>query len=156
VTTFTASDFGRTLSSNGEGSDHGWGSHHLVLGGSVLGKDFYGTMPDLALDGPDDSGNGRLIPTQPVPPYPPTLPPRFPLRPPAGGLVRRAAGGHRGDLPAARQLRFGRSRVLGLIRGPARGRAAREPSLADGWRTRASAGTRCAFRDGGRHSCRCV
>src|SRR5438046_1307016 len=48
VTIFTASDFGRTLTSNGDGSDHGWGSHHFVLGGSVLGHEIYGTFPATA------------------------------------------------------------------------------------------------------------
>lgn len=63
VTTFTASDFGRTLTSNGDGSDHGWGGHSLVLGGSVLGRRVYGRYPDLSLDGPEDGGSGRIIPS---------------------------------------------------------------------------------------------
>jgi uncharacterized protein (DUF1501 family) len=66
VTSFTASDFGRTFSSNGDGSDHGWGSHHLVLGGAVAGGRFYGQLPVLALNGPDDVGQGRLLPTTSV------------------------------------------------------------------------------------------
>jgi uncharacterized protein (DUF1501 family) len=66
VTTFTASDFGRTLTSNGDGSDHGWGSHHLVMGGAVSGKRFYGTLPVTAVNGPDDVGQGRLLPTTSV------------------------------------------------------------------------------------------
>jgi uncharacterized protein (DUF1501 family) len=73
VTAFTASEFGRTLSSNGEGSDHGWASHQLVLGGAVLGQEFYGSMPDLALDGPDDAGYGRILPTLAVEQYGATL-----------------------------------------------------------------------------------
>jgi uncharacterized protein (DUF1501 family) len=66
VTTFTASDFGRTLTSNGDGSDHGWGSHHFVLGGAVAGNRFYGSLPAMAVNGPDDVGQGRLLPTTSV------------------------------------------------------------------------------------------
>lgn len=66
VTTFTASDFGRTLTSNGDGSDHGWGSHHLIMGGAVRGQRFWGKMPLLANNGPNDVGQGRLIPTSSV------------------------------------------------------------------------------------------
>lgn len=66
VTTFTASDFGRTLTVNGDGSDHGWGSHHFVMGGSVSGQRFWGKLPVLAVDGPDDVGQGRLLPTTSV------------------------------------------------------------------------------------------
>jgi uncharacterized protein (DUF1501 family) len=65
VTTFTASDFGRTLTSNGDGSDHGWGGHHFVLGGAVNGGRFYGTLPSAVL-GVDDVGQGRLLPTTSV------------------------------------------------------------------------------------------
>ncbi|ARP95733.1 DUF1501 domain-containing protein [Bordetella genomosp. 13] len=63
VTTFTASEFGRTLGSNGNGSDHGWGSHHFVLGGAVRGGRYYGTHPEIARDGPGFVDNGRLLPT---------------------------------------------------------------------------------------------
>ncbi|MGI9592606.1 MAG: DUF1501 domain-containing protein [Myxococcota bacterium] len=63
VTTFTISDFGRTLSSNGRGSDHGWGGNQLVMGGSVLGGEFFGEYPALEPDNPLDTGRGRLIPT---------------------------------------------------------------------------------------------
>jgi uncharacterized protein (DUF1501 family) len=63
VTTFTISDFGRTLTSNGRGSDHGWGGNALVVGGSVHGGDFYGAPPPLFPDNPLDTGRGRLIPT---------------------------------------------------------------------------------------------
>lgn len=66
VTAFTASDFGRTLSSNGDGTDHGWGSHHLVMGGAVKGGRFYGTAPSVSVNGPDDVGQGRLLPTTSV------------------------------------------------------------------------------------------
>ncbi len=62
VTTFTASDFGRTLLSNTDGSDHGWGGMQFVLGGSVLGRSYVGTPPVLANNGPDDVGQGRLLP----------------------------------------------------------------------------------------------
>lgn len=66
VTTFTASDFGRTLTSNGDGSDHGWGSHHMVLGGAVKGGRYWGTLPSVTVNGPDDVGQGRLLPTTAV------------------------------------------------------------------------------------------
>lgn len=71
VTTFTASDFGRTFTSNGDGTDHGWGSHHFVMGGAVKGGDLYGRFPTLSVknptnnnfDGsPDQLGNGALLP----------------------------------------------------------------------------------------------
>jgi uncharacterized protein (DUF1501 family) len=66
VTTFTASDFGRSLTSNGDGSDHGWGSHHFVLGGAVQGGRFWGALPSVSINGPDDVGQGRLLPTTAV------------------------------------------------------------------------------------------
>lgn len=82
VTSFTLSDFGRTLqpagSGAGAGSDHAWGNHHLIMGGAVLGSRIYGAYPTLALGGPDDtdggsSPRGRWIPTTSVEQYAATL-----------------------------------------------------------------------------------
>ena len=79
VTTFTASDFGRALASNGNGTDHGWGGHHLIVGGAVRGKAFYGTPPPLSAgdsDTPENQwhiGQGRLIPSTSVEQYAATL-----------------------------------------------------------------------------------
>ncbi len=66
VTLFTASDFGRTLVSNGDGSDHGWGSHHFVVGGAVKGKQILGEFPVSALGTASDIGSGRLLPSTSV------------------------------------------------------------------------------------------
>lgn len=73
VTTFTASDFGRTLASNGDGSDHGWGSHHFILGGDVAGGRFYGRAPHVSVDTDDQVGRGRLLPDISVDQYSATL-----------------------------------------------------------------------------------
>lgn len=69
VVSFTTSDFGRTVSSNGDGTDHGWGNHHLVMGGAVRGADVYGIMPRLTINGSDDYRNGRIVPTTAVSQY---------------------------------------------------------------------------------------
>ena len=83
VTLFTMSDFGRTLQPAGSGaaavgSDHAWGNHQLIVGGSVLGRTLYGTYPTLALGGPNDTDGGsnprgRWIPTTSVEQYAATL-----------------------------------------------------------------------------------
>ncbi|MGA8041826.1 MAG: DUF1501 domain-containing protein [Terracidiphilus sp.] len=73
VTTFTASDFGRTLTSNSDGTDHGWGSHHFVVGGAVQGGDMYGPYPVVGANQANDVGAGRLIPTIAVDQYAGTL-----------------------------------------------------------------------------------
>lgn len=73
VTTFTASDFGRTLTSNSDGTDHGWGSHHFVVGGAVAGGDMYGTYPVVGANQANDVGAGRLIPEVAVDQYAGTL-----------------------------------------------------------------------------------
>lgn len=69
VTTFTTSDFGRTLTSNGKGSDHGWGGHHVVMGGSVQGNQFFGEYPEIQPASPLDVGRGIYAPTTAVDEY---------------------------------------------------------------------------------------
>jgi uncharacterized protein (DUF1501 family) len=73
VTLFTASDFGRTFTSNGDGTDHGWGSHHFIVGGAVKGKDIYGTFPVTGLAHSQDVGSGSLLPQFSVDQYGGTL-----------------------------------------------------------------------------------
>lgn len=70
---FSASDFGRTLTSNGNGSDHGWGSHHFVAGGAVRGANIVGSFPVTALGTSTEVGSGRLLPTTSVTEYAATL-----------------------------------------------------------------------------------
>lgn len=73
VTTFTASDFGRSLTSNGDGTDHGWGNHLMTMGGAVSGGRVIGKMPLLDVDGPDSVQNGRVLPNLAAPQYAATL-----------------------------------------------------------------------------------
>lgn len=73
VTTFTASDFGRCLTVNGKGTDHGWSNHHLIVGGAVRGGSLYGRPPSLVVDGTDDTRGGRFIPAVSVDEYGATL-----------------------------------------------------------------------------------
>ena len=87
VTTFTESEFGRTLQPSGTGSDHGWGNHHLVLGGAVKGGTLYGALPMPALGGADDAGSrGMLIPGVALDQYAATLARWFGVD--AAGLAR--------------------------------------------------------------------
>ena len=70
VTTFSASEFGRSLTINGDGTDHAWGAHAMVMGGAVNGGKVFGSLPSLRLGGDDDAReNGRLIPTMSIDQY---------------------------------------------------------------------------------------
>jgi len=73
VTSFTQSDFARTLTSNGDGTDHAWGGNQLVIGDAVAGRELYGSYPLLQLGGPDDVAGGRIIPTTSADQYAATL-----------------------------------------------------------------------------------
>ncbi len=73
VTSFTASDFGRTFDTNGRGSDHGWGGHHIVMGGAVNGQRIYGDFPDVNFGSSQDTGRGRWLPTTSVDQYGATI-----------------------------------------------------------------------------------
>jgi len=73
VTTFTQSDFGRTLTSNGDGTDHAWGGNQVVLGDSVIGGQLIGSYPELQIGGPEDVGGGRFIPSTSADQYAATL-----------------------------------------------------------------------------------
>jgi uncharacterized protein (DUF1501 family) len=88
VTLYTASDFNRTYSTNGQGSDHAWGSHQLVVGGAVAGGKIYGRMPVPQTSGPDDTGDrGAWIPTISVDEYAATLAKWFGVSPTEMSLV---------------------------------------------------------------------
>ena len=66
VTLFTASDFSRTFTSNGDGTDHGWGAHHFVMGGAVNGREIYGRFPIFGLNNNQDSANNAYLPVTSV------------------------------------------------------------------------------------------
>lgn len=73
VTTYTQAEFGRTYAYNGDGTDHGWGSHHFIMGGAVKGGNIYGTLPEMDPNGPDFTADSQMIPTIAVEQYGATL-----------------------------------------------------------------------------------
>ena len=125
VTTFTASDFGRTFTSNGDGTDHGWGSHHFILGGAVRGGDLYGNFPAYGVadargdfSSPNQIGNGAMLPEVSVDQYAATLGrwfgvsdgqllDLFPNLANFDGSVRRLRGPRRSGAHRLRVLRLG-------------------------------------------------
>ena len=113
VTSFTLSDFSRTYQpGSNNGTDHAWGSNHLVLGGAVQGGDVYGQFPTFALGGPNDAGsNGRWIPTTSVDQY--------------GATIARNGFGVAATRPALRvpelaEFHFAHDELLGIFRIPIR------------------------------------
>lgn len=103
VTTFTASDFGRTLTINGDGTDHGWGGHYMVMGGAVRGGRVLGELPSFSVGSEDDTGDkGRIIPSLSINQY--------------GALMARWIGIAPGDLASVFPdlANFGDSWDLGL------------------------------------------
>ena len=105
VTTFTQSDFGRTLTSNGDGTDHAWGGNQFVVGGSVAGRELYGNYPLLQIGGSQDVGGGRMIPTTSA----------RPVRGNTGQVVRHSGRRPRHRRAAHRQFHRTRSGFHGLI-----------------------------------------
>ena len=67
VLTYTASEFGRTLTNTGDGTDHAWGGNQILMGGGIKGGELFGSYPALELDGSEDyNGDGRMIPSTSV------------------------------------------------------------------------------------------
>ena len=80
VTTFTTTEFGRTYTSNANGTDHGWGNNHFVMGGAVKGGQIHGSLPDFDINGEQDTGFGRWIPSISTDQYAATLAKWFGVR----------------------------------------------------------------------------